>query len=74
MTIDEALDKIRPQVFSKRRRFFRGLEVCVHLRHKHAIAWPDLLLFVLPEDIDTSFKFVEQNDPTSIEKYGLEEG
>lgn len=74
MTIDEALDKIRPQVFSKRRRFFKGLEVCVHIRHKHQIAWPDLLLFVLPEDIVTAFKFVEQNEPSSLDKYELEEG
>ena len=44
------LGDVRKCGFSKRRRFFDALTVRAHKRCGVAVAWPDALLFIEPED------------------------
>lgn len=41
---------VRKHLFSKRRKFFDLLTERIHKRVGFAVAWPDAMLFIQPED------------------------
>lgn len=58
MSLDQALSAVKKMRFGSRRVFFQELERLARSRSsiEYDIAWPDLLLFIVPADIQAALK------------------
>ncbi len=55
MTFEEFLSKVNKLSFTRRQIAFKELQGITSSRYDYTIAYPDLFLFVTPEDLDMAY-------------------